>query len=53
MRKILMVLLMVAVLSLGGCGSWMDGSYVSVTLRPGRPDHAVRIKLYAAAQGAG
>lgn len=31
MRKILMVLLMVAVLSLSGCGSWMDGSYVSVT----------------------
>lgn len=31
MRKILVVLLVIAVLALGGCASWMDGSYVSVT----------------------
>lgn len=31
MRKILMVLLMAAVLTLSGCFNWMDGSYVSVT----------------------
>lgn len=31
MRKICVVLLLAAVLTLGGCFSWMDGSYVSVT----------------------
>jgi flagellar basal body-associated protein FliL len=31
MRKILVVLLVMAVLALSGCVSWMDGSYVSVT----------------------